>query len=45
MKQNNKKRFLSVLLGTWSASLYGNLLTVDSLIRASEDTNRAGQDF
>ena len=45
MKQNNKKRFLGVLLGTWSASLYGNLLTVEGLIRASEGTVRAGQDF
>ena len=34
-----------MLLGTLGASLLGNLLIDKGLIRAGEDTIRAGQDF
>ena len=37
--------FLSMLLGTFSASLLGNLLTGKGTFRAGEDTIRAGQNF
>ena len=49
-----KGGFLRVILGTWSASLLGNLLTGQDTIRASEGevakswgrgTIRVGQDF
>ena len=43
--QEQKGGFLSMLLGTLSASLLGNLLTAKSNIRAGVDTIRAGQDF
>ena len=44
MKQKNKIRgFLAMLLGTLGASFLGNLLTVKGIIRASEDTIRAGE--
>ena len=37
MKQKNKKRgFLSMLLGTLGASLLGNLLTGEGVMRAGE---------
>ena len=34
-----------MLLGTLGVSLWGNLLTIKSTIRAGEDTVRAGQNF
>ena len=46
MKQKNKKEdFSECYLGTLGASLIGNLLTGKGIIRASEGTFRAGQDF
>ena len=41
--EEQKGGFLSILLGTLSASLLGNLLKGKGTIRASEDTIRAGQ--
>ena len=46
MKQKNEKGgFLSMLLGTFGASLLRNLLTDKDTIRAGEGTIRAGQYF
>ena len=45
-KKNKKKcRLLSMLLGTFGASLLGDLLTGKGTIIAAEGTIRAGQDF
>ena len=41
--EEQKGGFLSILLGTLSASLLGNPLKGKGTIRASEDTIRAGQ--
>ena len=41
--EKQKDRFFRVLLGTLDASLWGNLLTGESTIRAGEGTIRAGQ--
>ena len=43
-KEQNGK-FLSMLLGTLHASLFGNLLASKGTIREGEGTIRAGQDF
>ena len=43
--KGQKCDFLSMLLGTFSASLLGNLLTGKGTFRAGEDTIRAGQNF
>ena len=43
--KKQKSGFPSMLLGTLSASLLGNLLTGKDTIRAGECTIRAGQDF
>ena len=43
--KKQKSGFPSMLLGTLSASLLGNLLTGKDTIRAGEGTIRAGQDF
>ena len=43
--KGQKGQFLGILLGTLSASLFGNLLTGKGAIRAGEDTVRACQDF
>ena len=43
--KGQKGQFLGILLGTLSASLFGNLLTGKGTIRAGEDTVRACQDF
>ena len=43
--KERKTRFLSMLSGTLSASLLGNLLTGKGVIRADGGTIRAGQDF
>ena len=43
--KEQKAEFLSMLLGTFGASLLGNLLTGKSTIKSGEDTIRAGQDF
>ena len=43
--KEQKSRFLSILLGTLGASLLGNLLTGKGVMRAGEDTIRAGQNF
>ena len=46
MKQNQKGWFyVSILLGTLSASLLGNLLAGKSTITVGEGNVRAGQDF
>ena len=39
------KGFLSMLLGTLTASLLGNALSSKGVIKAGEGTIRAGQDF
>ena len=41
--KEQKDRFLSMSLGTLSATLWGNLLTVKELMRAGEDKIRAGE--
>ena len=43
MKQKNKKADSQMLLGTLSASLFGNLLTGKGAIKAGEGTIRAGE--
>ena len=43
--KEQKKGFLSIFLGTLSASLLENLLTGNGTIRASEGTIRASQDL
>ena len=43
--KGQKCDFLSMLLGTFSASLLGNLLTGKGTFRGGEDTIRAGQNF
>ena len=43
--KEQKRGFLSMLLGILGASLLGNLLTVKSTIRASEGTVIEVQDF
>ena len=43
--REQKVGFLSMLLGTFGASLLGNLVTGKGTIRAGEGTIRAGQDF
>ena len=43
--KEQKGGFLSMLLGTLSATLLGNLLTGKGTIRACEGTITAGQDF
>ena len=44
MKQQNKKgRFLNMLLGTWGATLFENLLTDKGIIWAGEKIIRAGK--
>ena len=43
--KGQKYDFFSMLLGTFSASLLGNLLTGKGTFRAGEDTIRAGQNF
>ena len=43
--KKQKRGFLSMLLGALSASLFGNLLTGKSTIRAGGSTVRPGQDF
>ena len=46
MKQKkNKRRFLSMLLGTLAASVLGSTLTGKRVIRASEYTIRAGENL
>ena len=45
VKKKQKGGFLGMLFGTLHASLLGSLLTGKCLIRASEGTSRAGQDF
>ena len=44
-KEQKKKGFLEILLGTLGTSLLGNLLTDKEKIRAGEDTVTAIQDF
>ena len=41
--KEQKDRFLSMSLGTLSATLWGNLLTVRELMRAGEDKIRPGE--
>ena len=43
--KEQKRGFLSMLLGTLGASLLGNLLTGKVTIRAGKGTIRAGQNF
>ena len=43
--KQKKGRLLSMLLGTFGASLLGDLLTGKGTIIAAEGTIRAGQDF
>ena len=43
--KEQKRGFLSMLLGTLIASLLGNLLTGKNAIRAGESKIRAGQGF
>ena len=43
--KKQKRGFLSMLLGTLGASLFGNLLTGKGTIRAGGSTVRPGQDF
>ena len=43
--KKQKGRFLSMLLGTLGASLFGNLLTDKGTIRAGGSIVRPGQDF
>ena len=43
--KEQKTGLLGMLLCTLGLSLLGNLLTGKSIIRAGEDTVRAGQDF
>ena len=43
--KEQKRGFLSMLLGALGASLLGNLLTSKNTIRAGEGTIRADQDF
>ena len=43
--KEQKSRFLGILLGTFGASLLGNLLTTKRVMRAGEGTVRVGQDF
>ena len=43
--KKQKGEFLAILLGTFGASLLGNLFTGKSTIRAGERTIRAGRDF
>ena len=43
--KEQKRGFLSMLLGTLGASILGNLLTGKDTIRACEGTIRAGQEF
>ena len=43
--KEQKGGFLPMLLGTLAASMLGNALTERGLIRASEDTIRAGEKF
>ena len=43
--KEQKGRLLSMLLGTWYASLLGNLLIDKGTVRAGEETVRGGQDF
>ena len=40
-----KYRFVSMLLGTLRASLWGNLFTVKGKVTVGEGTTRAGQNF
>ena len=40
-----KYRFVSMLLGTLRASLWGNLLTVKGKVTVGEGTTRADQNF
>ena len=42
MKLTNKKGFLSMLLGTFGASILGNMLADKRVIRAGEGTARVG---
>ena len=43
--KEQKRRFLSMLLGTLGANLLGNILTTKGTIRADEATIRAGETF
>ena len=43
--KKQKRRFLSMLLGTLGANLLGNILTTKGTIRAGEATIRAGETF
>ena len=43
--KEQKGGFLGMLLGTFGASLLGNLLTCKDTIRAGENTIRANEDF
>ena len=43
--KEQKGGFLPMLLGTLAASMLGNALTERGVIRASEDTIRAGEKF
>ena len=43
--KEQKWRFLGMLLGPLDASLWGNIFTGKSTIKAGERTIRAGQDF
>ena len=43
--KEQKSIFLGILLGTFGASLLGNLLTTKRVMRAGEGTVRVGQDF
>ena len=43
--KEQKGGFLSMLLGTFGATLLGNLLTGKGTIRAGKDTIWVGQDF
>ena len=43
--KEQKGGFLGILLGTFGASLLGNLLTTKRVMRAGEGTVRVGQDF
>ena len=43
--KEQKRRFLSMLLGTLGANLLGNILTTKGTIRAGEATIRAGETF
>ena len=43
--KEQKGGFLRIILGTWGASLFGNILKAEVIYKAGEGTIRAGRDF